>query len=138
MGADRSAPIVLRVDLFVAAIKMKTEERTVEPNNILQTLSLEQKAALCVGSNFWMTKAIPEACVPALFLCDGPHGLRKQEVEHSDHLGLNESEVSVCWPTGSAAACCWDRELLFFMGDMLGREAARQGVDMLLGPAINI
>ncbi len=138
MGADRSAPFVLRVDLFVAAIKMKTEERTVEPNNILQTLSLEQKAALCVGSNFWMTKAIPEACVPALFLCDGPHGLRKQEVEHSDHLGLNESEVSVCWPTGSAAACCWDRELLFFMGDMLGREAARQGVDMLLGPAINI
>ena len=104
----------------------------------VKALNVEQKAALCVGSNFWMTRAIPEAGFPALFLCDGPHGLRKQDVAHSDHLGLNESAVSVCYPTGAAAACSWDTELLRFMGEMLGREAAQSGVDVLLGPAINI
>ena len=108
------------------------------PETQLSQLSLEEKARLCVGMNFWMTRDYPQYAIPSLFLSDGPHGLRKQDVEKSDHLGINESHPSVCYPTASAAACTWDRDLLRRMGRALGREAAQSGVDMLLGPGINI
>ncbi|MEA4908538.1 MAG: glycoside hydrolase family 3 C-terminal domain-containing protein [Anaerolineaceae bacterium] len=106
--------------------------------SLINTLTLEQKARLCVGMNFWMTQGYPEVDLPSLFMSDGPHGLRKQDLKASDHLGLNDSQSSVCYPTGSLAACSWDRELLFQLGDSLGQEAGQLGVDMLLGPAINI
>lgn len=109
-----------------------------KPEIQLSRLSLEEKARLCVGMNFWMTQDYPEYDIPSLFMSDGPHGLRKQDVEKSDHLGINESHPSVCYPTASAAACTWDRDLLRRMGCVLGREAAQSGVDILLGPGINI
>lgn len=105
---------------------------------VLEKLSVEEKAALCVGMNFWMTKNYPELDIPSLFLSDGPHGLRKQEVKASDHLGINESHPSVCYPTACTTGCSWDRELMFRLGRTLGREAAQSGVNMLLGPGINI
>src|SRR5690554_1420363 len=107
-------------------------------NELISELSLEEKASLCEGMNFWMSRNYSEKGIPSLFMADGPHGLRKQNIEKSDHMGLNESEISVCYPTGSAVACSWDRELLEMMGDSLGQEAAQAGVDILLGPAINI
>lgn len=107
-------------------------------SSLLKALSIEEKAKLCVGMNFWMTQDYPEKGVPSLFLSDGPHGLRKQDVKNSDHLGINESHPSVCYPTACAAACTWDRGLLEEMGDTLGREAFQSGVDILLGPGVNI
>ncbi len=106
--------------------------------DILKSLTLEQKACLCVGMNFWMTQNIPEMGIPSLFLSDGPYGLRKQDLNASDHLGLNDSEPSVCYPTGSLAACSWDRDLIREMGNSLGQEASQLEVDVLLGPAMNI
>ena len=105
---------------------------------ILSQLTLEEKASLCEGLNFWMTHSYVDKGVPSLFMADGPHGLRKQDVEKSDHMGLNESETSVCYPTGATVACSWDCELLEMMGDCLGQQALQAGVDILLGPAINI
>lgn len=105
---------------------------------LLSQLTLEEKAGLCEGLNFWMTRSYPEKGIPSLFMSDGPHGLRKQDVAKSDHMGLNESEVSVCYPTGATVACSWDRDLLEMMGTCLGQQAAQAGVDILLGPAINI
>jgi len=106
--------------------------------NKIEQLSLEEKAQLCVGMNFWMTQNYPEYGIPSLFLSDGPHGLRKQEISKSDHLGINDSYRSVCYPTACATACSWDRELLGKLGTTLGKEAKQIGVDMLLGPGINI
>lgn len=106
--------------------------------DILKSLTLEQKARLCVGMNFWMTQNFPEKGIPSLFMSDGPHGLRKQDLNASDHLGLNDSEPSVCYPTGSLAACSWDRDLIREMGNHLGQEASQLDVDILLGPAMNI
>lgn len=106
--------------------------------DILKSLTLEQKARLCVGMNFWMTQNFPDKGIPSLFMSDGPHGLRKQDLNASDHLGLNDSEPSVCYPTGSLAACSWDRDLIREMGNHLGQEASQLDVDILLGPAMNI
>ena len=76
---------------------MKTAEE------ILQTLTLEEKASLCQGASFWFTKEITEKGVPAIMMTDGPHGLRKQTGE-TDHLGINKSVPATCFPS-SAAVC---------------------------------
>ena len=104
----------------------------------LRGMTLAEKAKLCVGMNFWMTQNYSKWDIPSMFLSDGPHGLRKQDTNNSDHLGINESYSSVCYPTACASACSWDRELLDELGAMLGREARQSGVDMLLGPGVNI
>lgn len=94
----------------------------------LKEMSIEQKAALCVGMNFWMTREYPDLGIPSLFLSDGPHGLRKQDVNASDHLGINESHQSVCYPTACTTACSWDRDLMFRMGSMLGSIPGRRSL----------
>ena len=68
---------------------------------IIKSLTLEEKAALCQGASFWTTKAIPEKGVPEIMVTDGPHGLRKQTGE-TDHLGINKSVPSTCFPTAAA------------------------------------
>lgn len=105
---------------------------------LVETLTREQKVALLVGKNFWQTMDYQELEVYPLFMSDGPHGLRKQDVDKSDHMGLNESREAICFPTGSAVACSWNRALLWEMGNALGEEASDENVDILLGPAVNI
>lgn len=109
-----------------------------DSKKIISKLSLEEKAHLCIGKNFWMTKDYLEKGIRSLFLSDGPHGLRKQSIDNADHLGLNESQKSVCFPTGSAIASSWNRKTLFEVGKALGKAAKTNGIDMLLGPAINM
>ncbi len=68
---------------------------------------------------------------------DGPSGLRRQ-AGTGDHLGLNPSLPATCFPCPSLMACSWDQELEEAIGAALGEEAADQGVDILLGPGLNI
>lgn len=104
---------------------------------LLKELTLEEKAGLCSGKNFWETKDVARLGLPSVMVSDGPHGLRKQ-AEQSDHLGINESIKAVCFPTGSAIAASFDRELIAALGDHLGEEARAEKLHTLLGPAINI
>ncbi|QRY42246.1 glycoside hydrolase family 3 C-terminal domain-containing protein [Microbacterium hominis] len=100
-------------------------------------LSLPEKAALLSGANTWQTRAIERAGIPSVWLADGPHGVRKQ-VGSADHLGLNGSEPATCFPTAATVAGSWDEALATEIGTALGREAAAQGVGVLLGPGLNI
>ena len=68
---------------------------------------------------------------------DGPHGVRKQEGE-GDHLGLNASVPATCFPTAATIANSWDESLGEEIGKALGEEASALGVDVLLGPGLNI
>ncbi len=110
---------------------MKTAEE------ILKTLTLEEKASLCQGASFWYTKAIPEKDIPEIMMTDGPHGLRKQTGE-TDHLGVNKSVPATCFPSAAAIACSWDRELIERIGQALGEECLQEQVSILLGPGANI
>lgn len=103
----------------------------------LSDLTLAEKAALVSGASFWQTAAIPDKGVPAAVLSDGPHGVRYQD-EASDHLGFNHSIPATAYPTAAATACSWDRGLLRAIGTQLGHEARAIGVDVLLGPGMNI
>ena len=91
---------------------------TEEVKTILNELSLEEKIALCSGKDFWHTEAVNCAELPEVMMCDGPHGLRKQD-EKSDHLGINESIKTVCYPSASALAASFDLDVLFELGDAL-------------------
>ncbi|WP_062385354.1 glycoside hydrolase family 3 C-terminal domain-containing protein [Demequina iriomotensis] len=100
-------------------------------------LTLEQKAALLSGADLWHTRAIPEADVPTRTLADGPHGVRLQDASQ-DHLGIYASAPATAFPTGAALGSTWDPDLVEEVGVALGREARALGVDVLLGPGINI
>ena len=104
---------------------------------LIGKMTLEEKAGLCSGSDFWHTKAVERLAVPAVMVSDGPHGLRKQE-EGADHLGIHDSIRAVCFPAACATACSFDRALLYEMGSALGKECRAEGVAVLLGPAVNI
>ena len=104
---------------------------------VLQQMTLEEKAAFCSGRDFWHTKAIERLGIPSVMMCDGPHGLRKQEGE-GDHLGINKSIETVCYPTAAALASSFDREVMRQLGEALGKECQAENVGMLLGPGLNI
>lgn len=100
-------------------------------------LTLEERAQLLAGESHWKTHAAPSADIPSLFLSDGPHGLRKQEGAQ-DCMGIADSRPATCFPTASALACSFDPELVERVGAAIGEEARRQGVDVVLGPGVNI
>ena len=110
------------------------EHRTLTDAN---DLTLLQAAALLSGASAWDSRAIPAALVPSFVMSDGPHGVRRQ-LGDADHLGIAESEKATCFPTASALAATWDPDLAREMGEALGLEARGLGVDVLLGPGLNI
>jgi beta-glucosidase len=106
-------------------------------SDLLAELTLEEKASLCLGSDFWHTAPVPRLGIPAITLSDGPHGLRRQP-ESGDHVGISGSLPATCFPTASALGCSFDPELVRRVGELIGEEARAQGVDVVLGPGINI
>lgn len=106
-------------------------------HSLLQELTLEEKASLCSGSDFWHSKAINRLGIPSVMMCDGPHGLRKQKGK-GDHIGINESIETVCYPTASALASSFDRDVMARLGEVLGEECQAEDVGMLLGPGVNM
>lgn len=103
----------------------------------LKQLTLEEKAGLCSGLDFWHLKGVERLGVPSVMVSDGPHGLRKQD-DSADHLGVNDSIEAVCFPAACAAAASFDEAMLEELGGLLGEECRAEGVSVLLGPALNI
>lgn len=104
---------------------------------IIKEMTLEEKAGMCSGKDFWHLKGVERLGIPEVMVSDGPHGLRKQ-AEEADHLGLNESIKAVCFPTACATACSFDRELLEELGERIGEECQEENISVILGPAVNI
>ncbi|WP_063563804.1 glycoside hydrolase family 3 C-terminal domain-containing protein [Paenibacillus sp. O199] len=104
---------------------------------LVKQLTLTEKAELCSGSTFWTTQAVERLGIPSIMMTDGPHGLRKQAGE-SDHLGLNESVPSTCFPSAVGLASSWNRDLVQLVGATIGKEAQAENVAILLGPGANI
>lgn len=101
-------------------------------------LSLRQKAALTTGANYWLTQAAPAIGLPAMRLSDGPHGLRLQDDSNPDHLGIGASIPATCFPPAVTLASSWDPALIERVGAALAREARARGVQVILGPGLNI
>ena len=105
--------------------------------DLIDQLTLEEKAALLGGKGEWDSRDIPRLGIPSMIMSDGPHGVRRQ-AGAGDHLGLNASLPATCFPTAATMAGSWDPELGTEVGKALGEEAMAMGVNILLGPGLNI
>ncbi|MDR2747919.1 MAG: glycoside hydrolase family 3 C-terminal domain-containing protein [Treponema sp.] len=106
-------------------------------SKILGQLTLEEKASLCSGKDFWTLKSVERLGLGSIMVTDGPHGLRKQ-AGSSDHLGINQSVPAACFPAACASSCSFDRELLREIGAAMGEECLQEQVAVILGPGANI
>ena len=104
---------------------------------LVSQMTLEEKAGLCSGLDFWHTKSVERLGVPSVMVSDGPHGLRKQD-DKGDHLGINDSIKAVCMPAASATAASFDRDLIRKMGEAIGDSCQHEKLSVVLGPAVNI
>lgn len=104
---------------------------------LISQMTLEEKAGMCSGLDFWHLKGVERLGIPSVMVSDGPHGLRKQD-EEADHLGVNDSIKAVCFPPAVLSACSFDRDLMRTFGDAIGKEAQANDLSVVLGPAVNI
>ena len=104
---------------------------------LIAKMSLEEKASLCSGLDFWHTKGVERLGIPSVMVSDGPHGLRKQE-DAADHLGMNESIKAMCFPAGCAVAASFSRDAARLLGETLAEECQAENISTILGPAMNI
>lgn len=104
---------------------------------LIKDMTLEEKASLMSGKDFWQTQNIDRLGISSMLLADGPHGIRKQAVG-SEQPGLNAGDPATCFPTAATIANSWNEDLAEKMGEYLGKEAVTQNVNVLLGPGINI
>ena len=104
---------------------------------LISQMTLEEKASLLSGGDFWHTKAVERLGIPATMVSDGPHGLRKQD-DKADHLGVNDSIKAVCFPAACATTASFDPELVRKMGEAIGDSCQHERLSVVLGPAINI
>lgn len=104
---------------------------------LIAKMTLEEKASLMSGKDFWQTQDIERLGIKSMFLADGPHGIRRQAAA-ADKRGLNAGVPATCYPTAATVANSWNEELGEKVGEYLGEEAIAQHVNVLLGPGVNI
>jgi beta-glucosidase len=108
----------------------------IDAQAVLAQLSLQEKAALLDGSDFWHTEPVERLGVPTILLTDGPHGLRK--VAAPDDASIEHSVEATCFPPAAGLGSSWDPELAHQIGQALGTECRVAGVSVLLGPGVNM
>ncbi|MBH1939517.1 glycoside hydrolase family 3 C-terminal domain-containing protein [Mobilitalea sibirica] len=123
-------------DKSYGEINQKKDSRRMEASDLVKQMTLEEKAGLCSGEDRWYLKSVERLGVCSIMMCDGPHGLRK-EISYQDNLAFSDSVPAVCFPTASALACSFDRDLAYEIGIALGEECQKEGVSVLLGPGVN-
>jgi beta-glucosidase len=99
---------------------------------LISQMTLEEKASLCSGLDFWHTKPIERLGIPSIRMSDGPHGLRKEETMFS------KTVPATCFPPASCLSASWDRNLIERVGKAIGEECQAENVQILLGPGVNI
>ncbi len=107
---------------------------------IVEKMTLKQKAAFVSGYDYWHLEEAPELGLPKIMITDGPHGLRKQnkEKKSSSGIGLGNSVPATCFPPAATSSCSWDPDLLYKAGEAMGQECLKEKVSTILGPGTNI
>ena len=117
-------------------MNMNTKEIESKARDLVEKLTLEEKASLCSGRDDWSTQSIERLGIPWIWVADGPHGLRRAPATNKP--GYGDQLPATCFPTASALAATWDKKLIFDVGKALGEECQALGVHVLLGPGVNI
>ncbi len=106
-------------------------------SELISKMTLEEKAALCDGADYWHLKGMEKYGIPSIMVCDGPHGLRKKDYSKTGD-SLSNSVPAISYPTAATTAASWDPELLYEMGVALGKKCLKEEVGVLLGPGVNM
>lgn len=104
---------------------------------IIDEMTLEEKASLCSGKTYWNTEDIKRLKIPSIMMADGPNGLRVQRGK-TDEMGVHTSEIATCFPTEATVCNSWNPKLVYKMGEALGKEALKEKISILLAPGVNI
>lgn len=131
--------VILLSVIFLAGMARSAGEQAVSDANLdrlIAEMSLEEKALLTSGRDAWSTQPIERLDIPFIWMADGPHGLRR--APSTDTWGYGDQAPATCFPTASALSATWDVDLLHEVGQALGEEAGALGVNLLLGPGVNI
>lgn len=127
--------------------------------NVISAMTLEEKAALVVGMGMRMpgaqpsangpaigqtqdkvqgaagtTYAIPRLGIPSIVVADGPAGLRISPTRPNNQA----TYYCTAFPVGTLTASTWDVDLAGKIGQAMGNEVLEYGVDVILGPGLNI
>ena len=136
------------------AVQLSAQPKLTADNidEVLEAMTLEEKAALCVGSGWdsmlgitsssdvlvsgaaGTTRAIERFGIPMTVNADGPAGVRINPTREGD----SRTYYATGFPVGTAIASSWDTELVEHMTSAMGNEVLEYGVDVLLSPAMNI
>jgi len=127
---------ILLISNMIIAQEINKEDLKIKVDKLVSELTLEEKASLCSGRDDWSTQPIERLDIPWLWLADGPHGLRRAPATNKP--GYGDQEPATCFPTASALAATWDLDLVYDVGVALGEECQALGVNVLLGPGVNI
>ncbi|MCH4889628.1 hypothetical protein EZV73_18745 [Acidaminobacter sp. JC074] len=95
----------------------------------------EQLVKVGAAKNFWSTYDVETLDIQSLYMNDGPHGVR---ATNSSDIIVTDNELSTCFPTSSAMASSWNKELIYSVGQAIGKEARANGIQVLLGPGVNL
>ncbi len=134
VSAGMSLALLLSLAAFpLATIFAQTIDYRAKAKELVGKMTLEEKASLASGKDFWTTKPVERLGIPSIFMTDGPHGLRKDSGG-----GFTNSVPATCFPTASALASSWNTELLEKVGEALGVESQANDVQILLGPGVNM
>lgn len=106
-------------------------------DQLMEQMTLEEKASLCSGLDFWHTKPIERLGIPSVMMTDGPHGMRKEDNSDTS-LGMKRSVPATCFPPAVTCASTWNPDLIYQMGAAMADEARDQEVITILGPGTNI
>lgn len=107
-----------------------------EAKKLVEQMTLEEKAGLCSGKDFWRLKSVERLGIPEVMVCDGPNGLRKQS--EAEGAGINDSIEAVCFPASCAEAASFDRNCMYRAGQAMGNACQAENISLLLGPGTNI
>lgn len=126
---------------------------------IISQMTIEEKAALCSGNSTWLTKPLKKYGIRPLFMANGSYGMIVSKsdkdasvigkikkaagiasslLKFSDTPLIGKVMPSTSFPCSTAIACTWNTQLVREVGKALGEECNAAGVDILLGPGINI
>ena len=109
-----------------------------EIDNIIKSMTLEEKIDMLHGKNMFSSAGIPRLGIADVEYADGPFGIREEMEPHSWNSAHLTTDSATFFPTGSALAATWSTEWAYAYGRGMSREARLRGKDMILGPAINI
>ena len=103
--------------------------------DLINKMTLEEKAALCTGAGPWTTTPVERLGIPEMIVTDGPHGVRRAE---KITTFVEKSLPATCFPTAACMASTWDVDLIYKLGEALAYECIALNVDLILGPGANM